>query len=123
MKNIYQGTSFEDIVISPTPIDGARLYNLSTRFKVDMQIVNKGMCDANGTPNASGEYNLYNIFVKPNDTLDGQGNVTFAGTANTPQGVYNLELFSKDVQDRPVIEGVYYGYARVFETSFAQDYN
>lgn len=106
MKDIYKGTLYEDNIVSPRMIDRARLYNLATQTKVDMVMQVGGKCDIDGTKNEDGGYNLFNIRLKP------------SATAAIPQGIYNLELFSVDEDNNPIIEAYYTNFARVLESSF-----
>jgi hypothetical protein len=123
MKIIYKGTLHEDIVITPTVLDGARLYNRAMQVKVDMQLTLKGSCLENGTLDPTGSYKLYDVVIQPSNTVDpSTGDITFYGTASVPQGIYNLELFSYDASNNPVIEGYYDNYAKVVESSFTKEY-
>lgn len=123
MKDIYKGTLHNDKIVTATSIDGARLYNLAMRVKVDMEITFSGTCLEDGTLDSTGNYELYDVVIKPNDTIDpNTGDITFYGTASVPQGIYNLELFSLDASGNPIIEGYYENYAKVKESSFTQDY-
>lgn len=107
-------------IVSPTAIEGARLYNLAMQVKIDTQLTSKGKCLENGELDASGKYQLYEMQIFPSTTSD--NGVDYVGSASIPQGIYNLELFSMDTNNNPVIEAYYENYAKVKESSFTQDY-
>lgn len=120
MKIIYKGTLHTDIVIAPTTLVGARLYNRAMQVKINMQLTEEGPCLENGTPDTAGTYKLYTIQIFPSTlTID---SVEYIGSASIPQGIYNLELFRIDKDDNPIIEAYYDNYAKVVESSFTQDY-
>lgn len=120
MKIIYKGTLHKDIVIAPTVLSGARLYNRAMQVKVDMHLTDKGSCLEDGTLDVAGTYHLYDIEIFPPTTTI--GGVEYIGSASTPQGLYNLELFSVDLDGNPIIEAYYENYAKVVESSFTQEY-
>ena len=120
MKIIYKGTLHEDIVVAPTVLSGARLYNRAMQVKIDMQLTSKGSCLEDGTPDPTGTYQLYDMQIFPTTTTI--GGVEYIGSAATPQGIYNLELFSTDASGNPIIEAYYENYAKVVESSFTKDY-
>ena len=101
MEIIYKGTLYTVPVTSPTAISGARLYNLATQTHIDAEL--------KASSSGSGAYN-YTMTISPSDT------------ASIPQGIYNLELFSTDNENNPIIEAYYENYAKVKESSFTQDY-
>lgn len=105
MEIIYKGTLYTVPVVSPTAIDGARLYNLATQSSIDTTLTAKN----NGNANGDGFYE-YDMELTP------------AVTASIPQGIYNLELFSRDSDNNPIIQAYYENYAKVKESSFTQDY-
>lgn len=107
-------------IVSPTAIKGARLYNLAMQVKIDTQLTPKGKCLENGELDGSGEYELYEMQISPSTTS--KNGVDYVGSASIPQGIYNLELFSMDTNNNPVIEAYYENYAKVKESSFTQDY-
>lgn len=102
MEIIYKGTLYTVPVVSPTAIDGARLYNLATQTYIVVSLVG-------GEEQSDGSI-LYNMTLAP------------ASTASIPQGIYNLELFSRDDENNPIIEAYYENYAKVKESSFTKDY-
>jgi hypothetical protein len=102
MEIIYKGTLYAAPVVSPTEISGARLYNLATQTYIVAEL--KG-----GEDGASDSYG-YEMKLTP------------AMTASIPQGIYNLELFSMDTDNNPIIQAYYENYAKVKESSFTQDY-
>ena len=104
MEVIYKGTLYTVPIVSPKPIDGARLYNLATQSYIDTTLAAK-----NNGQQTNGMYE-YDMTLSPTDT------------ASIPQGIYNLELFSKDSSDQPIIEAYYEKYAKVKESSFTKDY-
>ena len=120
MEIIYKGTLYTAIVVSPTTISGARLYNLAMQVKIDTQLTWKGKCLENGEPDDNGEYELYEIQISPSTTSN--DGVDYIGSASIPQGIYNLELFSMGTGDAPIIQAYYENYAKVKESSFTKDY-
>jgi hypothetical protein len=102
MEVIYKGTLYTAPIVSPTEISGARLYNLATQTYIVAELTE-------GEDSAVGNYN-YEMKLTP------------AMTASIPQGIYNLELFSMDVDNNPIIQAYYENYAKVKESSFTQDY-
>lgn len=102
MEIIYKGTLYTAPVVSPTEISGARLYNLATQTYIEAELIE-------GENSAVGNYN-YEMKLTP--TM----------TASIPQGIYNLELFSIDSDNNPIIQAYYENYAKVKESSFTQDY-
>lgn len=120
MEIIYKGTLYTAPIVSPTAIEGARLYNLAMQVKIDTQLTSKGKCLENGELDVSGKYELYEMQISPSTTS--KNGVDYVGSASIPQGIYNLELFSMDTDNNPVIEAYYENYAKVKESSFTQDY-
>lgn len=102
MEIIYKGTLYTAPIVSPTEISGARLYNLATQTYIVAELIE-------GENSAAGNYN-YKMKLTP------------AMTASIPQGIYNLELFSVDTDNNPIVEAYYENYAKVKESSFTQDY-
>ena len=98
MEIIYKGTLYQVPITSPTEIDDARLYNLSTGVVVDLDL--KG-----GTQNANGMYE-YELEATP------------AESGNIPVGIYNLELVSIGASGEPIIVACYENYAKVKESSW-----
>lgn len=105
MEIIYKGTLYTAPVVSPTVISGARLYNLATQSSIAASLTPKNGNDAN----SEGLYE-YDMELAP------------AVTASIPQGIYNLEMFSMDADNNPIIQAYYENYAKVKESSFTQDY-
>lgn len=120
MEIIYKGTLYVAPIVSPTEISGARLYNLAMQVKIDTQLTSKGKCLENGKLDANGKYELYEMQIFPSTTSN--DGVDYVGSASIPQGIYNLELFSMDVDNNPIIQAYYENYAKVKESSFTQDY-
>ena len=120
MEIIYKGTLYTVSIVSPTAISGARLYNLAMQVKIDTQLTWKGKCLEDGKPDDNGEYELYEIQIFPLTTSN--NGVDYVGSASIPQGIYNLELFSMDADNNPIIQAYYENYAKVKESSFTQDY-
>lgn len=101
MEIIYKGTLYTAPIVSPTEISGARLYNLATQTYIVAELIEED--------SAVGNYN-YEMKLTP------------AMTASIPQGIYNLELFSMDNDNNPIVEAFRENYAKVKESSFTQDY-
>lgn len=102
MEIIYKGTLYTAPVVSPTEISGARLYNLATQTYIVAELIE-------GEGSVVGNYN-YEMKLTP------------AMTASIPQGIYNLELYSMDADNNPIIQAYYENYAKVKESSFTKDY-
>ena len=102
MEIIYKGTLYTAPVVSPTEISGARLYNLATQTYIVAELIE-------GESSVVGNYN-YEMKLTP------------AMTASIPQGIYNLELYSMDADNNPIIQAYYENYAKVKESSFTKDY-
>lgn len=120
MEIIYKGTLYTAPIVSPTEISGARLYNLAMQVKIDALLESKGKCLENGKLDANGKYELYEMQISPSTTSN--DGVDYVGSASIPQGIYNLELFSMDVDNNPIIQAYYENYAKVKESSFTKDY-
>lgn len=121
MEIIYKGTLYTALIVSPVAIKGARLYNLAMQVKIDTQLTPKGKCLEDGTLDDSGKYELYEIQISPSTTSN--NGVDYIGSASIPQGIYNLELFSMDTDNNPIIQAYYENYAKVKESSFSKEYN
>jgi hypothetical protein len=105
MEIIYKGTLYTAPIVSPYAIDGAILYNLATQSRIETILTAKN--DNNANSEGLYEYDM---------------ELTPAVTASIPQGIYNLELFSMDADNNPIIQAYYENYAKVKESSFTQDY-
>lgn len=127
MEIIYKGTLYEVPVISPTEIIGARLYNLAMQVYVQIKLSaaeevevtdeeGNAVLDEDGNQLVNYKHTLT---IYPTTTEE--GDVTYTGTSDIPQGIYNLELYSMS-SGSPVIQAYYENYAKVKESSFTQDY-
>lgn len=123
MEIIYKGTYYEVPVISPTEISGARLYNLAMQVYVQIKLSEaeevpvtneegNPVLDEDGNPVINYQYALTIYHTTTEDN-----GVTYTGTSDIPQGIYNLELYSMS-SDGPVIQAYYENYAKVKESSF-----
>ena len=101
MEIIYKGTMYQVPMTSPSTIDAVRLYNLSTKTKVAVTLIEKN----GGAQNADGMYE-YEIVIDP--SISG----------SMPVGVYNLELISAGTGGEPIIVAYYENYAKVKESSW-----
>ena len=100
MITIYKGTLYQVPIQSHVEIVGARLYNLATRTTIHMIL-----------GNVSSEDGTFNYTA----TIEAEA------TAELPQGIYNLELYSGKSGEE-VIQAYYENYAKVKESSFTQEY-
>lgn len=100
MITIYKGTLYEVPILSPTKLDGARLYNLATRTTINMDLKYESNIDGNYSYKAE---------------------IVASNTAKMPQGIYNLELYAGQAGSE-VIASYYENYAKVTESSFTQQY-
>lgn len=127
MEIIYKGTLYEVPVISPTEIIGARLYNLAMQVYVQIKLSaaeEVGVTDEEGNAVLDEDGNQlvnykHTLTIYPTTTEE-EG-ITYTGTSDIPQGIYNLELYSMS-SGSPVIQAYYENYAKVKESSFTQDY-
>lgn len=128
MEIIYKGTLYTVPVISPTNITGARLYNLAMQAYVQIKLSEaeevpvtdkegNQVFDEDGNPVINYKHTLT---IYPTTTEE--DGVTYTGTSDIPQGIYNLELFSRNSDNNPIIQAYYENYAKVKESSFTQDY-
>lgn len=118
MEIIYKGTKFEVEIKSAATLAGAYLYNLAMQRAIKVEITANGTeseTDDEGNTTTSTKYKLT---VYPNDVTDSNGDILYTGSASIPQGIYNLELYSLDSDDNPVIEYYKENYAKVKESSF-----
>lgn len=118
MEIIYKGTKFEVEIKSVATLAGAHFYNLAMRRDINVEIT------ANGTESETDDegntitVTIYKLTVYPNDVTNSNGDILYTGSASIPQGIYNLELYSLDDDDNPVIEYYHENYAKVKESSF-----
>lgn len=123
MEIIYKGTLYEVPVISPTEISGARLYNLAMQAYVQIKLSEAEevpVTDEEGNQVLDEDENpvinyKHTLTIYPTTTEE--DGVTYTGTSDIPQGIYNLELYSMS-DGSPVIQAYYENYAKVKESSF-----
>ena len=118
MEIIYKGTKFEVDIKSAATLAGAYLYNLAMQRAINVEITANGT--ESGTDDEGNTITLtkYKLIVYPNDVIDSNGDTLYTGSASIPQGIYNLELYSLDRDNNPVIEYYKENYAKVKESSF-----
>lgn len=118
MEIIYKGTKFEVEIKSAATLAGAHLYNLAMQRAINVEITANGT--ESGTDDEGNTITLtkYKLIVYPNDVIDSNGDILYTGSVSIPQGIYNIELYSLDSDDNPVIEYYEENYVKVKESSF-----